>query len=396
MELSECAHELITMHFITFVIKNVIRRPIRSALTVLGLSVAVGSMIALLGISHNVENAVAESFNRRGIDLVIIAGGVTDQLSSDIDEKLADRIREIPGVITVDVAIVELVEVLRGTSNISVMMLGWPSSNKGFLSLEILEGRRLEAGERGKAMLGSTLSSNLDKHVGDSIEIQGEVFEIIGIYQSFSVFENGAVTLPLDEVQRLSARPGRITGMSVEVQKSPDNPEADIEAVQKAIHALQDEKGKPARLSAQQTRDYVESASHIRLTRAMVWMVSIIAIVIGVISMLNTMVMSVLERTQEIGILRAIGWPRNRIVRMVLGEAVLLGLSAAVLGTIGANIATHSLAQFPRVNGFIEGGIAWQVVLQGLALTAIIGLIGGAYPAIRAARLLPTEAIRHD
>ena len=125
-------------------------------------------------------------------------------------------------------------------------------------------------------------------------------------------------------------------------------------------------------------------------------MVSAIALVIGVISMLNTMVMSVLERTHEIGILRAVGWPKGRVVRMVLGEALFLGLAAAAVGAAGAVAMTYLLTQFPRVNGFIEGGIAPVVIAEGFGLTALIGLLGGLYPAIRAARLLPTEAIRHD
>jgi putative ABC transport system permease protein len=128
----------------------------------------------------------------------------------------------------------------------------------------------------------------------------------------------------------------------------------------------------------------------------MAWIVSLVALLIGVISMLNTMAMSVLERTQEIGILRAVGWPRERIVRMVLGEAVALGLAAAVVGTVGAIAVTHILARTPKVNGFIEGGVPLYVILQSFGITVVLGLLGGTYPAYRAARLLPTEAIRHD
>jgi putative ABC transport system permease protein len=384
------------MNFLTFILKNLTRRPVRTVLTVLGLSVAVGSMIALLGISDNVERAVNEAFDRRGVDLVVIAGGVTDQLSSDLDQGIGDKIRAMPEVAMVDMAIVELVEVPRGKSNISVMMLGWPPTNKGYEDYKILAGRRLAVGDDRKAMLGATVAQNLGKSVGDTVELQGEPFEVAGVYESFSVFENGSITVLLSEAQRLAARPGRVTGFSVAVKKTTTDPAAEVEAVRQKIQALTDTAGKPVRLSAQPTQDYVESASHIRLTRAMVWMVSVIAIVIGVISMLNTMVMSVLERTQEIGILRAVGWPRGRVVRMVLGESVALGVAAAVAGTVGAALITHALAQFPPVNGFIEGGIAPVVVVQGVAIAALIGLVGGAYPAIRAARLLPTEAIRHD
>jgi putative ABC transport system permease protein len=103
-----------------------------------------------------------------------------------------------------------------------------------------------------------------------------------------------------------------------------------------------------------------------------------------------------MERTQEIGILRAVGWPRFRVIRMVLGEAVILALAAAIFGTLGAVAGTYLMALSPRVSGFIEPGIPLSVVAMGTAITVAIGLLGGAYPAFRAAQLQPTEAIRHD
>jgi putative ABC transport system permease protein len=132
------------------------------------------------------------------------------------------------------------------------------------------------------------------------------------------------------------------------------------------------------------------------MVKALTWVVSIVAMVIGAIGMLNTMAMSVLERTQEIGILRAVGWPPSRVLRMILGEATLLSLIAAVVGTAGAWIALHLLSLSPKVNGFIEGRLAPVVIAEGIAITLLIGLLGGIFPAFRAARFLPTEAIRHD
>src|SRR6266702_652080 len=97
------------MYFVSLILKNLTRRPIRTALTVLGLAVAVGSMIALLGISHNVEVTVAEGFERRGVDLVVIQGGVPNQLDSDLDEKLVNKVRQIPGIDArgVDIALIQ-------------------------------------------------------------------------------------------------------------------------------------------------------------------------------------------------------------------------------------------------------------------------------------------------
>jgi putative ABC transport system permease protein len=178
---------------------------------------------------------VNEAFDRRGIDLVIIAAGVTDQLSSDIEQGIGEQIRQMPEVAIVDMAIVELVEVPRGQTNISVMMLGWPPMNKGYEDLQILAGRRLAAGDVGKALLGATVAQNLGKGVGDTIPLQGEPFEVVGVYESFSVFENGAVVVLLDEAQRLAARPGRVTGFSVAVNKTTTDPAVEVESVRQKI-----------------------------------------------------------------------------------------------------------------------------------------------------------------
>ena len=384
------------MYFVSFILKNLTRRPIRTALTVLGLSVSVGSMIALLGISHNVEATVSEGFERRGVDIVVLQSGVVDQTSSELDERLVDRVINIEGVDPkgVDVALISISVVRRGSNDDPAITIGWPSSNFGFDDLVILSGRRVLEGDYRKVMIGATVAENLKKKVGEQIELQEKKFEIVGTFKSFSVFENGSIIMLLPESQEIANRKGKITGFSIRVNKSSEHPDADIEAVRERIAALTDDTGR--HLSAQTIKEYVKTASHVQIVRAMSWMVSVIALVIGINSMLDTMIMSVLERTQEIGILRAVGWPRSRVVKMVLLEAVMLSLSAATLGSLGAIALTYILTLFPKVNGFIESGIAPSVIAQGFGLTLLIGLLGAAYPAVRAARLLPTEAIRHD
>ena len=101
------------MYFSTFILKNLTRRPTRTVLTILGLSVAVGSMIALMGISDNFREAMRETFEKRGVDLIITKAGALDQLSSEIDESIVDRVRAMPEVEAVDAAIIDLTEMTR-------------------------------------------------------------------------------------------------------------------------------------------------------------------------------------------------------------------------------------------------------------------------------------------
>jgi putative ABC transport system permease protein len=245
-------------------------------------------------------------------------------------------------------------------------------------------------------MLGNQLAENLNKTAGDHVTILDKRFEIVGVYKTSNVYETGGVLTLLKDYQKLSGRGEVVTGFSLRVRKTTSNADTEVEAVRQKIMAITSKEGEPLRLAAEKPQKYLDDATHLKITGAMAWMVSAIAILIGVISMLNTMAMSVMERTQEIGILRAVGWPRLRVIRMVLGEAVILALAAAIFGTIAAVVGTHLMALSPRVSGFIEPGIPPSVVALGTVITVGIGLIGGAYPAFRAAQLLPTEAIRHD
>jgi putative ABC transport system permease protein len=389
------------MYFITFILRNLARRWVRTALTVLGLAVAVGSVIALRGVSHSIRSSVEASFAMRRVDLLVQQAGRSSGLNSDFGQWFADEARKIPGV-SVSEGVVDLIDVTResGYSD-QVMVYGWRDDNFGYEGLEFTAGRRFLPGERRKVLLGSIVAGNLRKAVGDTVvfgrddpDNLANRFKVVGVFRSPDIYLAGAAIIPLEDARDLTSR--RITGFSVRVARSDPESDAEVEVVRKQIESLQDPSDPSVRLTAQPPGTFVDSLSHLKLVRAIAWLVSALGLLIGVIGMLNTMIMSVVERTQEIGILRAVGWTRWRVVRMVLGESVALGLAAAVLGAIGAVAATHLLTLSPRVNGFIAPGIAPSVIAEGLGLTLLIALLGGAYPAVRAARLLPTEAIRHD
>jgi putative ABC transport system permease protein len=143
-------------------------------------------------------------------------------------------------------------------------------------------------------------------------------------------------------------------------------------------------------------REYIETAIEVRLARAIAWLTSTIALMVGTIGMINTMLTAVFERTRELAILRAIGWRKSRIVKLILAESVVLGLAGAVAGTILAVVITQVLSRLPAAGRMVSGEISPQVILQGFAIATLVGLVGGLFPAFRAARLVPTEGLRHE
>jgi putative ABC transport system permease protein len=390
------------MHFITFILKNITRRRTRTVLTILGLAVAVGSMIALLGVSANAEKSAIDAFQTRRIDLVVQQAGRSSGLNSDFREYLVDEARKLPLVEGVSAAVVNLVDVTRDSGYTDpVMILGWRPDNFGYEDQVLLAGRKLQDGDRRKTMLGARTAENLKKGVGDTVifgrpekDSTENVYEVIGIFRSPVIYENGGAIVSLQDGRTLTGM--EVSGFSVRVKKASPDSTAELEQVRSQIEALRDPQDPSVRLTARTPEEFAERLQQLNMVRALSWIVSAIAIIIGIIGMINTMAMSVLERTQEIGILRAVGWPRWRVMRMVLGESVVIAVASAIVGTLAAFLATYILTLSPKVNGFIEAGIMPRVILQGFALTLLIGILGGAYPAFRAARLLPTEAIRHD
>jgi putative ABC transport system permease protein len=383
------------MYFATFLLKNLVRRKARSLLTILGIAVAIGTVVTLRGVSYGFERTFRVNFEHRGIDLVVVAAGIPDQLQSNLDEEIGPKIARIEGVRRVSSGLLELVNVERGDSVISILVNGWRPGGAQFNELEILSGRAIRPEDSRTVMLGVTLAEHIHKGVGDTVKMQDERFEVVGVYRSFDLFENGGAVVPLATLQDEMVRPGKVTGFTVELEPARDK-EALADTVRRRIEAIVDAHGKPYGITAQPTRAYVSGTVYIRMANGMAWITSGIALMVGGITVLNTMIMAVMERTKEIGLLQALGWVRARVLGMVLGEALLLSLIGATAGIAAAMLVVKWLAGVPQTSGFVSGNISPVVIAEGVGLTLLMSLIGGVGPACRAARLEPTEALRHE
>lgn len=382
------------MHFYQFIIKNLTRRLLRTGLTVVGIAIAVAATIALLGVSDGFERATAESLTERDIDIVVIEATAVDQLSSDVDERVLQQVAQFPEVAELAPSLLDLVGFIENDTTVNALVQGWPPNSPSYRGIEVRQGRLLRPGDRGVTMVGEIFAENLQKQLGDFVEIDGEPFEIVGIFHSFVHPENAGVVVTLREMQRLMMQEGRITGFGVTLKVS--GAEATAERVRDKIQALKLPNGKPARLNAMLTRDYVEDSTHLKTAHSMAWLTSMIALFVGAIGVLNTMIMSVMERGKEISILRAIGWRKTRVITMILAESIVLSVLGAIVGAVLAMVMVSVLSSLPGVQGLIDGRIAASVVIYGMVLALAVGFFGGLYPAIRAASLLPSEGLREN
>jgi putative ABC transport system permease protein len=383
------------MNLPSVVIRNITRRKTRSLLTMIGLGAAIAAVVALVGVANGFQEEMSRLYGKRGIDLIVQTKGGAQQLNNGIDQNLRYEIEkiEVDGEKVVKQVVGGLMDVVSFEDQEMFMVIvnGWPLDCPQFDDMDWKEGQRLQKGENKKVNLGVVLAKNLGKKVGDKIELYAEEYEIAGIFESFSVYENGCVVLLLEELQRLMDRPGQVTGFLVDVQPVENDSEqtqARVNAVAEKIEALS------SKFAVLPTQEFVENVDQIKIGRSMAWVVSAIAVFIGSIGVLNTMVMSVIERTREIGTLRAIGWKKHRVVRMILWESVILSLGGALLGVTLALILMRVLSNLSWTSGLISGSASPGVILQGFSIAILVGVLGAIYPAYRAAGLSPVEALR--
>jgi putative ABC transport system permease protein len=376
------------MQFLTVVLKNTIRRPLRSTLTVIAIAIAVGSVVSLVGIASGFEETFLSLYKNAGVDLIVVRAGAKQRLTSTLDESLGERIKKLPGVKEVIPGLADVVS-FEDFGLYGVLVQGWVAETRVFDHIQVLSGRSLRRDDRKAVMLGSVLAKNLDKKVGDRLHIfEDEDFTVVGTYKSNNIFEEGAMIIPLAQLQRLMDRPGQVTGFSILLENSGDK--AALERIRGQVMAME------TGLTALTTAEHVKSVTEIQLAKAMAWLTSAVALLIGFFGIMNTMIMSVHERTREIGILRAIGWRRYRVVRMILFESIVLSVVGAIVGSLGAFLLVRILTRVPTVSGLISGRIHPVFVLYGLLIALVVGFVGGLLPAYRASRMLPTVALRYE
>jgi putative ABC transport system permease protein len=373
------------MRFFSLIFKNLTRRPFRTGLTLLAFATAIAAVVSLLGIAKGFTKSFADVYQSHSVDIVVSREGTADRLSSSVDESFAKNIASVPGVDQVAGVLLETMSLedqeIYGIPSMGIADGSW-----------LLDDYKLEsevaadAANDRRVLLGANLANRVGVTAGEEVMIFEEPYLVTGIFNSQSTWENGSMIFPLSQLQMLTDRVGQVTYINVVLDKPVGAAKA--EASVAAIELLD------PKLNALTTEDFVETDTRMQLAQAMAGMTSLIALILGAFGVLNTMMTSVLERTREIGILRAMGWPRRRVVRMILLESCLLAVIACVFGSALAIVLTRILASSTAAQGILTPAIDGGVLIRGAIIALVIGVLGAMIPAWRAARLLPTEAFR--
>jgi putative ABC transport system permease protein len=222
------------------------------------------------------------------------------------------------------------------------------------------------------------------KKVGDSIKIGGKPFEIIGLYETGSMILDVVIVMDIETAGGVLNEPkDSVSCIYVEATDASQNA-----AVASAI-----EKAHPGFDARSMNEAQANFGSMMSQVDSFLLMTVSLALVVGIVGIINTMLMSTTERFVEFGVLRTNGWSQGNILALVTLESAYLGLLAGVAGCVLATVGTTVINQFLADAG-IHLGMTPSLLALGIGLSVLMGTCGGIYPAWRAARLLPMEAIR--
>jgi putative ABC transport system permease protein len=367
--------------FLTVILRDLQRRPVRTGLTLVGISVGIAALVALVGIAWGFEESWDKGFKARGTDVIVsnLGGALTPKPFS---ASVKDRIAHLPHVAAASSGFSELMSVEDAPI---VMVTGREWGGFTWDNLKVVEGRRPRDGSEPAVVLGTLAAEALKKKVGDTIQIETKELPVVGIVNGGAVVENGAVILALPLLQEITGNEGRINFISIRV--TPGTTEEEVKALCARIQAIFPE-GR-----AMVAGELLSSSQGFRVVQAMSWGTSILALLVAILGVMNTMLMTVFERTHEIGVLLALGWKRSRIVRMVLWESALLGLFGGIAGVAFGILGLKILEQATAVRGLLEPDISARLLLTAVSIAIVVGVISGLYPAWRSSRLMPSLAL---
>ncbi len=372
------------MSFTWLIWHNVWSKKVRSALTALAVAVGVGTVVVLGIVTASLRTTAAGVLEVGTADLTIAQQGVNDILNSALTEPQLEQVRSVPGVQSA-------IGALLSTDSLDadhplVIQVGIRPEDLTPFGVQVAAGRAFTADAEDEVMVGIRLAQDLGLRPGSTLDIAGGPKTVVGVFNTGSVFGDGAVMFPLVAFQAYQRQPA---GLSLIFVKTA--PGTSVSEVQKEVEATS-----PLLVGIRNLLDFGRADRSFQLITGADRAASIVAIAVGAIIVMNAMLLSLIERYREFGVLRAIGWSRVRLVAMVFGETAIIALVGAAIGVGLAFGGVLVLSRLPDLAGVLKPTYGSWVFGRALATATAVTLLGALYPALRAARLSPQEAMRRE
>lgn len=374
------------MNLTRFALDNLYRRPTRSLLTLSAVALGIAAIVALTAIAWGFEASWQKANTERGTDLIVTRIASENTLPSTFSESaVRTKLQAIPAIRDIAGLLSEMLTV--GPDTPPVFVFGWESGSYLWQHLQLAQGRWPTAGQP-EAMLGVLAAEMMHKQPGDTLEIEGQSVTVSGIYQSNAMIENGAVLMPLTLAQELVDKPGKVNILNLRLAEQLGAGE--VEQLKAQIRT------QLPGFTAITSGELVSQNAVVRISKAMSQATILIASLVGALVVFNTMLMSVSERTREIGLLLALGWQRRTVVQLIVTESALLCSAGGLFGILLGVGITFGLEHIELMRGKINAIFSPAFLLGVIGLSVFLGLVGGLLPALKAARLRPSIALRQE
>ena len=388
-------------------VRNLIRRKLRTSLTIIGISVGIWALVVMSSMANKIGSLVEGGSTYFG-DKIIVSDASSPAFGlgfTPIPISIVDMVAAVQGV-AVAVPQIQLPVELEvsstgfGIPDFIVGAVADADQGRETFEISVAKGRLLVPGDEGAnvVVLGADLARKFDKGIGETMEIRGSEFEVVGVLEPTLTAPDTTILMPLAATQILLAMDAPILArqgisseeLATQIVVYPETG-ADIDALADAIESSV---GQVQTITGDDFDEQIGSATAI--FNAIILGVALISLAVGGLSVINTMAMSVAERTREIGIKRSIGASRGRIVRELVVESSLIGLTGGVIGLVLGAIVVLVANEMGRSSGTILFHLTFGTAAFAVVFSTILGALAGLAPAWTAARLDPVEALRYE
>jgi putative ABC transport system permease protein len=399
------------MKFRNLIIKNISRNKSRSFLAIIGIAIGVAAVIGLGLVTDGLSASTQKALTAGAADFTVVSGtgetgGGGGQPGGMGGQQLFNQtkvteIQQISGVANVTGVLRTNIDMNDSASSSNTtssanegmgqgnfrMMYSVIGIDSKYLSMDdIVVTNGTTYSDANEVIIGERAASSLNKTIGDTISLSNETFKIVGIYETGNFMDDNGIVMSLSKLQNLTGNSGQISLILVKAGDNVDSSDLADTIEKKYTNELTTSTSLSGMDRMQQGLETISSGA---------WTVSLLAILIGGIVVVVTMMKAVNERTREIGVLRAIGWTKQRILLMIIGESAVLSIIAVIVGLV-VGIGIVEIINSMQILRGITPAFSALLILKGVGVALFLGIVGGLYPAYRASRLSPTEALRYE